>query len=240
MLLTLLISALMALLVTCYANPRLQKRSLRFMAVSFARFALGVEGLRSSYAIANIADGIHAGAVTKLADAAITTRYLLVRQGTDSAHVALNGLTYQPSGIACDEPTAAEDQVGVQLLAATGETRLMIGNAAIATNVEVYAAASGKVSAAPTIAGIYWKVGVSRSACVADGDQFEVEACYPTKVVVMAELGNVNGAIAALTSSATTTQAEFNLLKAELEILADDLRATKAALVSAGVLITAS
>lgn len=56
------------------------------------------------------------------------------------------------------------------------------------------------------------------------------------KTVAAVTLGNVNGVIAALTSSATTTQAEFNALRDACETLADDVRALAAALQSDAVI----
>jgi hypothetical protein len=62
------------------------------------------------------------------------------------------------------------------------------------------------------------------------GEIIECVVFRPRVTVAALTLGNVNGAIAALTSSSTTTQAEFNALRDACETLADDVRALVAAL----------
>ena len=68
-----------------------------------------------------------------------------------------------------------------------------------------------------------------RRAAAADQDVIEVQSCAPILVKGLAVFGNTNSEIGALTSSATTTQAEFNALRDALEELADDVRAVQTA-----------
>jgi hypothetical protein len=90
--------------------------------------------------------------------------------------------------------------------------------------------AAGKVVIKPTAAGTYWRVARNKTLADGDGDTVECELLPPRKLIVIAALGNTNGEIAALTSSATTTQAEFEALRDKCEELADDVRAIAAAL----------
>jgi len=118
------------------------------------------------------------------ADAAISTRWLLVKQGTDVDHVAINAAsTTLPLGVCTDEPTAAEDVIGVQLLGVAGSTVRMVASEAIAVNTLVYTAANGKVQDTPAgSSGVAFKVGRSLTAAAADGDVIEVEPCFPLSV----------------------------------------------------------
>lgn len=64
---------------------------------------------RTSVAACNIAEGVHEGAkITKLADVALTSRFLVVKVGSDIDHVAICTASDIPLGIATDEPTAAD------------------------------------------------------------------------------------------------------------------------------------
>ena len=141
---------------------------------------------RSMLACANIAAGTHEGAITKLADAAITTRFLLVTFGTDAAHIAVNGASDNPLGVCTDEAAAAEEPVNVALLGAGAQTVKMVASEAVDAGEEVYSAASGKVSDLPTAAGTYYRVGKALDEATADGDEIEVDP-YPPQAVVVSE-----------------------------------------------------
>ncbi len=93
----------------------------------------------------------------------------------------------------------------------------------------------GKVRALPGTAGIYFSPGIAEED-FADG-QFVKVRPLPRMVTVSAvwNVTNANGAIAALTSSATTTQAEFEALRDKCEIINDDLIALKTVLNAAGL-----
>jgi hypothetical protein len=199
-------------------------------------------GNRTRLIAANIGEGTHeTSALNKRADAAIATRHLLVKQGSDVNHIAVNGASDRPMGICPDSPTAAEDLVSVQLLGGVQGTQLMIASEAIAANAEVFTAANGKIQDEPTTAGIFYRVGVARTAAGADGDKVEVEPCVPERLVVIAALGNTNGEIAALTFTAGgATGPECEALRDKCEELADDVRALQAALTSAKVVTIAA
>lgn len=199
----------------------------------------GVKG--GVFNLANIAVGIHDCTTTLLADAAISTRYLLVKHGSDAQHGEVCGANDRPIGICTDEPTAAEDAFAVNLFGAQCETQRVVANGAIAAGVDVYTAAGGKVGVEPTTAGTYFRVGRTLFAAGADGDVIEIDPIEPERLVVIAALGNTNGEIGGLTfSGGGPTQAECNALRDKCEELADDVRTLVAALASAKVVTIAS
>lgn len=132
----------------------------------------------------NIAEGTHMGKISKKADAAIATRYLLVKFGTDVDHVAVNGANDKPLGISTDESAAAEDLLTVAFLGAAGETRKCVVSEAIALTDELWTAAGGKVQNVTATAGTYYKVGRPLQVGAADGDVIEFEPCFPVAIVV--------------------------------------------------------
>lgn len=132
--------------------------------------------------LANVADGTHHGTITKLADAAITTRFLLVKIGSDAAHIAANGANDCPLGVCEDEPSAAEEPAAVALFGCASRTLKMQASGAVTVGAEVYTAASGKVSAVSAVAGTYYRVGRALSA--ATDDVIEVDPYPPTALVV--------------------------------------------------------
>jgi len=135
--------------------------------------------------IANIAEGIHGdGKVTKLTDAAITTRYLLYKPGSDANHAAVSGASEIPLGTIADEASAAEEAVAVNVLGSTPGTLLMVASEAITQGEHVFTAASGKVQDLPAGAGTYYELGIALTASGADGDLIEVAHCVPRKTVV--------------------------------------------------------
>lgn len=170
---------------------------------------------------ANISEGTHER-LTRKADAALTAKNLLVKEGTDSNHSAINGAADKPIGPCTDEAAAAEDLVNVIPLGAVPHTVLMVASEAIAANADVYTAASGKIQDEPAVAGTYYMVGRARKAAAANNDVIEVQPCAPVKVVVIAALTSTNGTAGAA--------ADLAALKAEAENIGDDVRAIAAAL----------
>ncbi len=132
----------------------------------------------------NVAEGTHHGSITKKTDAAIATRFLLGKFGSDVDHVAVNGANDKPLGIITDEAAAAEDLVNVAFLGASGGTRKCVASEAIALTDELFTAANGKVQNLPAGAGTYYKVGRPLQTAGADGDILEFEPCFPLAVVV--------------------------------------------------------
>ncbi len=170
----------------------------------------------------NVGEGTHDVALSKTTDAAFTLRHLLCKKGVDADHIDVCGAADEPYGTVPDEPGSG-DLAAVKLLG-KGPTTLMIPTGVVTQGADVFTDAAGKVQAEPTVAGTYWLVGRSLTTGVAD-KPMEVADCQPVRVVVLALLGNVNSEIGALTSSSTTTQAEFNALRDKCEELADDVRA---------------
>ncbi len=229
--------ALLAFFVSICMSVK--QKTLRFYARGCAILAVTLDGLRPLVTCTNIAEGVHDCATSRQADAVIATRYLLAKVGSDATHTAITALASDfPTGIIADEAAAIGDWVELQLLGATDTTRRMVASGVIAAGVKVFTDASGKVQALPTAIGTYWNVGVSLTAAAADGDVIEVDPCEPVACIAIAALGNANGAIAALTSSTATVQAEFNALRDACETLADDVRAISTALSSAKIIIT--
>lgn len=122
---------------------------------------------------ANIAEGVHDGATTRLTDAAITTRNLLYKKGSDADHIAVAGAGDVPMGTVDDEAAAAEEHVAVKLLG-KGPSKRMVASEAIGAGVRVYSAAGGKVATSGTLC-----VGVSITASTGDGVELEVTDVVP-------------------------------------------------------------
>jgi hypothetical protein len=133
----------------------------------------------------NVAEGTHTDSVSKLTDAAIATRHLLYRRGSDDNHIAASAASdaLPPLGPVADEAAAAEEYVAVQLLG-KGSTKLMIASEAMTVGDEVWTAAAGKVQDRTAAAGTYWIVGTALTAAGADGDIIEVQDCVPIRITV--------------------------------------------------------
>jgi predicted RecA/RadA family phage recombinase len=134
----------------------------------------------------NIAEGVHGdGCITKLTDAALATRNVLVKIGSDISHVAVTTAgTEIPLGVVNDEASAAEENVNVQLLGQKQGTVLMVASAAITAGDLVVAAANGKIATLSASAGTYYIVGRALNAATTDGDLVEVAHCLPVQRVV--------------------------------------------------------
>lgn len=136
-------------------------------------------------AAVNIAEGTNENAKSYKADAAVATRYLLAKIGTDASHSAACGASDIPIGVMTDEAAAAEDLIAVELIGISNRTLLMVASEAITAGEAVYTAAAGKVQDLPAVAGTYHKVGHALTAAAADGDVIEVQHCAPIASVVV-------------------------------------------------------
>lgn len=183
-----------------------------------------------------VADGTHEGAITRKVDAAVATRYLMAKEGTDDDHVAACAAADIPIGVMTDEAKAAEDNIAIELLGISKRTLLMVASEAIDAGEYVYTAAGGKIQNEPAIAGTYYLVGKALSDAAADGDQVEVAHCHPIKLVVQATFGNTDNEIGALAIGAAYSQAEVTALRDKAEELADDVRAIRTSLASPALL----
>lgn len=132
---------------------------------------------RGLTALSNIAEGIHqTGVLNFRADAALASRYLLLKRGSDDAHVAVAGASDTPIYVALDEAAAAEDPVACQAIACAGGTIKLVTNGAgaLAAGDVLVPAAGGKVAKIAAGAGNYYVVGIATAAVAAtDGDQLE-------------------------------------------------------------------
>lgn len=125
----------------------------------------------------------HAGIVPRKLEAALTSRRLIVRKGTDDDEILIGTAAAKPLGVV-DDTGAIGDIVPVQLFGCAGETRIVTASEAITVDTDVYAAASGKVSKLSASAGTYYRVGRALTAAGADGDEIEIEPCAPVPVTV--------------------------------------------------------
>lgn len=155
-----------------------------------------------------LGDGTH-HSLSLRADAAIGTKHLLVKRGSDANHAAVvAAASDEPLGVCPDEADAAEDPVEVSLLGVAKRTVLMVAQGTIAADVDVYSYGDGTITTTPATTGTYWKVGKSRSAGVAN-QEMEVEPCQPRLTKVVA-----NGATLATTQAAMVNGAVVIVLGA--------------------------
>lgn len=141
--------------------------------VAMARECLPVQGNKKKRAawLANGRVGAATGCVTRFAEAALATRYVLVKKGTADDEVLVCGATDRPLGVIQDS-AALDEEVSVQLLGGSIGSVPMVASKAIDVNDLVYTAAAGKVTDTSG-AGVYC-VGVALTAAAADGDVFDV------------------------------------------------------------------
>lgn len=139
---------------------------------------------RQLTALGNVGEGFQPSRKTYLADAAIATRYLAVKIGSDANHVALAGVGDIPLGLATDEPPAAEDEVNVALFGVQCECMKGVASAAIAAGDMLVPAANGKLRTLPGAAGTYYIVGRAIKAAPNADDDVEFVPCFPTQRVV--------------------------------------------------------
>jgi len=157
---------------------------LAALTTALAVAAYGAIRNRGRLSACNVGEGTHAGGVTRKTDAAIATRHLLVKVGSDASHVAACGASEVPIGTVPDEASAAEENVEVALLGCAPSTRKMVASEAIDAGEKVYTAASGKVQDLPAGAGTYYCVGTALTPASADGDVIEVDPAPAQKEVV--------------------------------------------------------
>lgn len=149
-----------------------------------AGVALGLLPKERGRSFANSVIGTHRGSITRLTDAAVSTRYLLGATGSDAAHVAVCGASTAPLGVIADEASASGEEVSVELLGSAGSTVRMVAGGVIAVGSLVYTAANGLVTTLSGTAGTYYCVGIALSAATASGEVIEVDPCVAHKIVV--------------------------------------------------------
>lgn len=185
--------------------------------------AAGKQLGRQLAANANL-DGTHAdGVVTRQAEEAISTRHLIVRQGTTKgSQVLICDEDEAPYGICLDEP-ALDDYAAIRLLGGGSGTALLVASEAITADDDIYVADNGKVQDEPGTAGTYYRIGKAVTSASGDGVLLEALVHAPVKVVVIAALTSTNGTAAAASANLAN-------LAAEAEKIGDDVRALGAAL----------
>lgn len=173
-------------------------------------------------AINGISGGRHENARLSLfADDAITTRYYLVKRGSDSNHFAVcAAASDEPLGVCFDQPSDAEYSAGVQLLGGCSGTVPVVAAETIAADDWLYSNGDGRVQDEPTVAGTFWMVGKAKDGASAN-QPLEMEPCTPIRVVVLAALTCADGIAGAA--------ADLTALKTETEKLGDDFRRLAAA-----------
>ncbi len=220
-----LILLLTAALLACAFLPGLARAAGPVAREKARTFFSGLDCLGpGELHLANVAEGTHVRSLTRFTDAAISTRHLLYKTGSDATHIAVTAASEEPLGTVPDEASAAEERVQLDLLGIGPETRLMVASENIAADVNVFTAANGKVQDEPAVAGTYWLVGRSVTAVTdyANSPKLEVLPCKPIKLVVIAAL---SAPTTAAGSDAGTTQTLANACKADLVAIDNALAA---------------
>jgi hypothetical protein len=150
-------------------------------ALTLAPFAACMRAFTPAGVDANNVAGSRDGNLSRIAEAAVASPHLLVTPGTNPAtQVIICTATTEPLGAAYDK---AEITARVAVERLTGpSTLLMVGSKAIAAGARVFTTAAGKVT--DTAVNNSWLVGKALSACAADGDDFEVDPCFPVQQTV--------------------------------------------------------
>ena len=175
------------------------------------------------------------GKITKIADATLAARFLVVKVGTDIGHIAVCGAADEPLGVCSDAPLIGESG-SVDVFGAAKGTRRALAGAAITAGADVYTMAGGYLSAEPTVAGTYWLVGRALQAGAAPSngvyDDFEFAACKPIRVLVIAAPTQTSSTtIANLHSTAVApVKTDFDALLVEAGKLQADYYALRAAI----------
>jgi len=135
-------------------------------------------------AFANIAEGTHAGNITKKTDGAITTRYLLAKRGSDDDHITpCTAATDIPLGVITDEAAAAEEPVNMALLGSRGETLRITLGGTVAQGDFLTTDSTGKAQKLPATTGTYYIIGRALAAGVS-GDVIEFDPIPAVQRVV--------------------------------------------------------
>lgn len=146
------------------------------MATLLAPFAGIARALAPTGLDANNIAGDRDGPLSRIAEVAIATPHLLLAAGTNkSTQVIINIANTRPIGTAYDR-YAITERAAVRRLG-DGQTKLVIASKAIAADVDVFTAAAGKVT--DTASANCYRIGRSLAAAAADGDELEIDPCFP-------------------------------------------------------------
>lgn len=139
---------------------------------------------REGMILSNIGESTHAdGNMTKLSDAANTTRFVFGKAGTDAAHVAVAGAGDLTYGIITDEAAAAEFPLNVRLHGQGGGTRKVTLGGTVAFMDEIVPTTGGVGLKLPTASGTYYPCARALAAGVS-GDVIEVMSYVPVARVI--------------------------------------------------------
>ncbi len=151
------------------------------MAALIAPFAGVARALAPAGLDANNIAGDHDGNLSRIAEAALTVPHLLVTPGTNKAtQVIVCTATTRPLGVASDR-VAITERAAIERFTG-GCTLLMTASKAIAADVDVYTTAGGKIT--DTAVNNCFRVGRSLAAAAADGDEIEIDPCFPVLTTV--------------------------------------------------------
>lgn len=128
--------------------------------------------------LSNIAEGTHAGNITKCAASAISQKYLLGKLAEDNK-IAIADADDTPIGVITDEAAQAGEYVNVALLGAS-DTLKMTADGAISAGSIVIPAQGGKVKALPSTSGTYLQIGIALNSAVTGGI-VECVSCVPVQ-----------------------------------------------------------
>jgi hypothetical protein len=144
--------------------------------------------------------GSHEGSlVTRIAEAAFDSPYLLCRKGTAARQILVGTATARPLGTVADSAALAGN-IGIMLLGGPA-SQILVASGVIAVDAPVYTDAAGKVSATPA-SGSYL-VGTALTAAAGDGSEFECLTCFPMPVTSPAiTVSAVDATVSALQANA--------------------------------------
>lgn len=168
--------------------------------------------------------------VESITDALLDKEFHLVALDTNENTVKLATSTQDAIGVLYQK-REGDPHVTVRLLGKGGTVKVKAGGV-IAKAAKVIWATGGEVITIPTAAGVHRSIGrYIGQGNSADHDIIEIldvieETSVVSVVAAPAAIANVNGAIAGLNSTAVNpTKADYDLLLAAAEALADDVRA---------------
>jgi|GEM_PF-1260570 len=161
------------------------------LALAFRRSLYGDERLIAANTNPPSCGTHEDGQISRLPDAALSVRHLLVKKGSDGDHIAIAGASDIPLGTVPDTASSAQVTEGLVyktvLLLGRDDTKIMVASEAISAGADVYTAANGKVQDLPSSAGSYYLVGKALTDAAADGDEIEVADCYPKLKVIFTQ-----------------------------------------------------
>ena len=186
---------------------------------------------------ANIGEGTHIKAISRLPDAAIGTRFLIAKAGSDAFHANICDATSIPLGIWLDETGSTTDLTiprAIALLGASDETRRVAINSTVTAGDLLVSDASGyarTLPAAGAVPATYYGIGRALQSGVA-GDVIEFD---PDLLFI--DLQAASGTVTLTSSTVATVNASdlatavtlVNALKTQVNNLVADAAAIKTA-----------